>query len=228
MNLAIIPARKGSKRLPNKNLLDLAGKPLIKHTIDAALKSSVDDVVVSTDCEVIRNIAIKAGAKVLELRPDYLSNDVASTIDVLRFEMEKYESLVGPVDEITLLQPTSPLRNNIHIDEAINLFRSNDAEIVVSVCPNEHPADWNLSLGKGNLIDTTNLRNARRSQDYPTSYRLNGAIYCIGSSYLKETESILSSSKSYAYVMSPGTSVDIDTLFDFKVASLLLSDINKC
>jgi CMP-N,N'-diacetyllegionaminic acid synthase len=116
--LAIIPARGGSKRLPNKNILNLAGKPLIEWSIDAALKSKyIDKVVVSSDDENILKIA-KDKCDIIK-RPKELATDTASSIDVIKHVLDNLEK---KYDYIVLLQPTSPLRNEKHIDEAIEFL----------------------------------------------------------------------------------------------------------
>ena len=132
--LAIIPARGGSKRLPRKNVLDLCGKPLIAYTIEAALKSKyIDKVIVSSDDEEILNISSNFGADIIK-RPIDLANDTATTIDAIKHTIDNFENY----DYIVLLQPTSPLRNEKHIDEAIELLEKKKADAVVSVCEMEH------------------------------------------------------------------------------------------
>jgi len=116
--LAIIPARGGSKRLPRKNLLDLCGKPLIAWSIEAALKSKyISKVIVSSDEEEILNIAKEYKADFIK-RPDELASDTATTFDALKHTLENVEKY----DYVVLLQPTSPLRDEKHIDEAIELL----------------------------------------------------------------------------------------------------------
>jgi N-acylneuraminate cytidylyltransferase len=129
--LAIIPARGGSKRLPRKNILSIAGKPLIDWTIEAALSSEyVDEVYVSTDDQEIAGIASKHNISIPELRPRALSSDYASTQDVIFYTLENFGN---EADIIVILQPTSPLRVAEQIDGAIKLFEKNNAFSVVSV-----------------------------------------------------------------------------------------------
>ena len=123
LNIAIIPARGGSKRLPNKNKLPLAGKPLITWTIEAALESQLFDLVlVSTDSQDIANISANSGAIVPFLRPAELATDTATTNDVISHMVKWVESKYREVARVTLLQPTSPLRNANHIKEAMDLI----------------------------------------------------------------------------------------------------------
>jgi len=133
--LAIIPARGGSKRLPNKNILNLSGKPLIAWSIEAALKSEyIDDIVVTSDSDKILEIARNYDVITIK-RPYYLASDTANSIDVIKHVIENVD---GKYDYLVLLQPTSPLRNEKHIDEAIELLDIKKADAIISVCEMEH------------------------------------------------------------------------------------------
>ena len=173
--LVIIPARGGSKRLPRKNLLDLCGKPLIAWSIEAALKSKyISKVIVSSDDEEILNIAKEYKADFIK-RPDELASDTATTFDALKHTLENVEKY----DYVVLLQPTSPLRTEKHIDEAIELLKEKNADAIISVCEMEHSPLWSNTLDE-DLNMSNFLRDEvlnKRSQDLPKYYRLNGAIY---------------------------------------------------
>jgi len=115
-NLAVIPARSGSKGLKDKNIRKLHGKPLIAYTIEAAMQSGLfEDIVVSTDSERYARIATDYGANVPFLRPDELATDEASPWDVVRDVVVKYQELGKDFDTVALLQPTSPLRTSSDI-----------------------------------------------------------------------------------------------------------------
>lgn len=225
--LAIIPARGGSKRLPNKNTRCLNGKPLIAYSIEAALTSKyVDAVVVSTDSGEIRRIAEAAGAEAPFLRPDELASDTSGTLPVVAHAIEYYrQSLQKTFDIVLLLQPTSPLRTTVDIDCAAELFMTKSADAVISVCPAEHSPLWCNTL-PDDLSLTGFLPNSvlnRRSQDLPTYYRINGAIYlCVVERLLKE-QTFFICNNAYAYIMEQERSIDIDTLLDFQYCELLLS-----
>ena len=136
--LAIIPARGGSKRLPRKNLLDLCGKPLIAWSIESALKSKyISKVIVSSDDEEILQISLNFGATVIK-RPDELASDTATTFDAIEHTIKSLEKY----DYVVLLQPTSPLRDEKHIDKAIELLEEKDADAIISVCEVEHSPLW--------------------------------------------------------------------------------------
>jgi CMP-N-acetylneuraminic acid synthetase len=225
--LAIIPARAGSVRLPNKNILPLNGKPLIQWTIDAALKSKCTDVIVSTDSQNIADISLKSGADVPFLRPSELSGNTATTIDVLKFTVDKLASDFDKIyDIIILLQPTSPLRSFKHIDEAIDQYIDKEVSSLASVCLCEHSPLWTGPISENNSMNqfVTNLVN-KRSQDLPDFYRLNGAIYITNNENLKNNE-ILSSKSCSAYKMEQRYSIDIDNLLDFQIAETVNESIN--
>ena len=214
--LAIIPARGGSKRLPRKNLLDLCGKPLIAWSIEAALKSKyITKVIVSSDDEEILNIAKEYKADFIK-RPDELASDTATTFDALKHTLEN----VGKYDYVVLLQPTSPLRSEKHIDEAIELLEEKSADAIISVCEMEHSPLWSNTLDE--KLDMSNfLRDEvlnKRSQDLPKYYRLNGAIYICKTEELLENKGFFIKKNIYAYKMDKKNSVDIDEEIDFIIA----------
>lgn len=218
--LAIIPARGGSKRLPRKNVLDLCGKHLIAYTIEAALKSkNINKVIVSSDDEEILDISKKFGADILK-RPYELANDTATTFDAIKHTIDNFEKY----DYIVLLQPTSPLRNEKHIDEAIELLEKKKADAIVSVCEMEHSPLWSNTLpndGNMNNFLKDEILN-KRSQDLDKFYRLNGAIYICKTEKLIENKSFLLKDNIFAYIMNRENSVDIDEEIDFKIAEVLI------
>ncbi len=224
--LAIIPARKNSKRLPNKNCKIFHGKPLILWTIEYAKKSRfIDNIIVTTDDPKIINIAKNENIEYL-IRPEELATDRAKTTDVVLDLLFKIPSLP---DYIILLQPTSPLRDNIHIDGAIEYLNNKNADAVISVCENEHNPLWSNILPEDlSLINFLNpdIKN-KRSQDLPKYYRLNGAIYICKTSSFIEVKTFFLSSNIYAFVMDKYSSVDIDDQFDFYFAEFIYDKIKN-
>jgi CMP-N,N'-diacetyllegionaminic acid synthase len=220
--LAIIPARGGSKRLPRKNVLDLNGKPLIAYSIEAGLKSKyIDKVIVTSDDDEILTISERYGADTIK-RPDELASDTATTFDAIKHAMENCERY----DYIILLQPTSPLRNEKHIDEAIELLESKNADAVVSVCEMDHSPLWsntlNDSLSMSDFLKDEVVN--KRSQDLEKYYRLNGAIYiCNIKKFLKE-ESFFLKDNVFAYKMDRKKSIDIDEKIDFEITKIMLRE----
>lgn len=223
--LAIIPARGGSKRLPRKNVLDLCGKPLIAYTIEAGLKSKyINKVIVSSDDEEILEISKKCGADILK-RPLELSSDTATTFDAIKHTIES----VDKYDYIILLQPTSPLRDSKHIDEAIELLSEKNAHAVVSVCEMDHSPLWSNTLDD-NLSMEGFLRDEvlnKRSQDLEKYYRLNGAIYICKTEELLKGKSFFIKENIFAYKMDRKKSIDIDEILDFLIVSELIKEDRK-
>ncbi len=224
--LAIIPARGGSKRLPGKNILDLAGKPLIAWTIEAALESNyIDRVIVSTDDEEIAVISKKYGADLPFIRPDILATDKATSVDVVLHTIEKIEGFGEKYDYIILLQPTSPLRCAKNIDESIELLQAKKCDSVISVCKSEHNPLWcNLIPEDGNLTNflDDNILN-KRSQDLEQYYRLNGAIYLCNIARFQKEKTFFLKKKCLAYKMKEEESVDVDNKIDFQLAEVIVN-----
>jgi len=217
--LTIIPARGGSKRLPRKNVLDLAGKPLIAWTIEAGLKSKyIDKIVVTSDDDEILEISKKFGAEIIK-RPDELASDTATTFDAIKHAIDNLEAY----DYIVLLQPTSPLRNTDHIDEAIELLMAKESDAVVSVCEMDHSPLWSNTLPPdGNMCGfiKDEIKN-KRSQDLEKYYRLNGAIYICKTDKLLDEKSFMLKDDIFAYEMDRKSSVDIDTFIHLKLAEVI-------
>ena len=225
--LAVIPARSGSKGLPNKNILNCAGKPLIQWTIEAALgASNVTEVLVTTDSMEIQNIAKQAGAWSPFLRDEKLSGDESSIVDVVKDAIFRVDGLKDAFDLVLLLQPTSPLRTSEHIDEAIEYFlnqRKSNKDTLVSVMEIEQKVLWTQGINsKGYMYSHFNidLTNPRR-QDLSNCYSPNGAIYL---------SPILDFSGFYGehtipFIMQQEASIDVDYKSDLDLVSALLSNL---
>ena len=225
--LAVIPARGGSKRLPRKNVLDLAGKPLIAWTIQEALNCKyIDQVIVSTDDKEISDISKEYGADVPFFRPRELATDEAKTVDVVLHLLDELEKVGERYDYIILLQPTSPLRTAQNIDESVELLQMKNSDAVISVCESEHPPLWcNVlpdDMSMDNFLDES-VKN-KRSQDLSKQYRINGAIYISSVKKLKKENSFFLSNNCIAYIMKQNVSIDIDTIDDFDFALLRISN----
>ncbi len=222
-NLCIIPARSGSKGLPDKNIKYLYGKPLIAYTIEAAQKSGIfDEIMVSTDSQKYADISLKFGASVPFLRPNDLSSDKASSWSVVKHVVEQYASKGVEFDNIVLLQPTSPLRGADDIKKAFDYFVSKKANYVASVCEMEHSPLWaNVLPEDCSLSNFINANNAARRQSLQTFYRLNGAIYIINREFLLNNDNFFVDN-SYAYIMDKRKSVDIDDEYDFFMAECIM------
>lgn len=222
--LALILARGGSKRLPNKNIKLLGGQPLINWSINFAKKLPyVVDILVSTDSVEIAEVSICAGANVPWLRPKELSMDTTSSVDSALHAVNWYENTHDKVDGILLLQPTSPFRNLELAISGLNLFIK-DLIPVVSVAPSkEHPL-WTLK-NKGMYLEPffKNHGFGRRSQDLPVSYIVNGSIYIITPQQLRDEKTFVPTLVTPLVCYSDFENIDIDTKDDFAAAKYMLT-----
>ena len=217
--LGLIPARGGSKSIVNKNMVDLGGSPLIKWTIDAASKSSLSRVVVTTENKEIADACRSFGAEVPFVRPDSLASDDAQSIDVV---LHALDALDEKFDAVMLLQPTSPFRT--HDDINLALTMNHDGSSVISVVPVDgmHPARMKF-IENGFLVDpqfVEEVENMPR-QNLRPMYIRNGAIYLTTVSDLNNRT--FKGSKSRALVMSKERSLNIDSEFDLLIARAMVS-----
>lgn len=222
-NLAIIPARGGSKGLKDKNIKLLCGKPLLAYTIEAALDSGVfDEVMVSTDSEKYAEIAIEHGAKVPFLRSEENSKDTASSWDTALEVLKFYKQQNKDFDRICLLQPTSPMRDKKDIQGAYMELCELGAKAVVSVCEVEHaPAICNVLPENKDMEGFISMTSNKRRQDIEKFYRINGAIYFVDVDFILEN-TFLYRKGCYGYMMEQSHSIDIDTELDFLIAESIM------
>ncbi|WP_428909828.1 cytidylyltransferase domain-containing protein [Niallia sp. Krafla_26] len=225
--LAVIPARGGSKGIPNKNIIDINGKPLIQYSIDAAKKSKyIDRIVVSTDSVKIADIAKKSGADVPMLRPPHLASDQAKTIDVLTHMVDELRKVGEVYDYLVLLQPTQPLRQSFHIDEAVELITSRGARSLVSISlVNTHPVLMRTKSPDGTLKNILTLNSTMRRQEFPDYYYVNGSIYINILDDLFDSNTSLNDNE-LGYVMEKKYDIDIDEPIDLEMAKIKLGYIN--
>ena len=223
--IAIIPARSGSKGLPNKNILMLGNKPLIAYTIEAALKSKMfERVIVSTDSLEYKYIAEKFGAEVF-MRSEELSNDKASSFVVIEDVLKKIGT---PVDYFVLLQVTSPFRTENHIRESIEVFENGISEydFLISMQKSDKASSLIKPIYNSGTLEEYNIDYSNYSRQKYDEYHPNGAIY-IGKikEYLEQKHFFGKRSK--AYFMNKEDSVDIDDSLDFEIAITILNKKNK-
>tara|TARA_B110000467_G_C18292063_1_gene465480 strand:+ start:832 stop:1500 length:669 start_codon:yes stop_codon:yes gene_type:complete len=211
--LVIIPARGGSKRLPRKNIKELAGKPLLTYSIEYAQQQIEGDVLVSTDDEEIAQIARKHGAEV-QLRPAELAMDDTPTIDVLKQLLSTVEK---EYDFVVLLQPTNPLRPETLFQEAWTLLQKEGGRSLLTVSLNQH------KLGKINCnrFQPYTYQFGQRSQDLDPLYYENGLLYIATVSLVKS--GVLMDENSIAMPIDhPYATVDIDDEMDWQWAEFLM------
>lgn len=223
-NIAIIPARSGSKGLKDKNIKLLRGIPLLGYSVAAAQKSGFfDEVMVSTDSVAYAEIAQKCGAAVPFLRSTELGSDSAGSWAVVREVLKNYENLEMQFDTVCLLQPTSPLRTAEDIVGAYALLEEKQANAVTSVCLVDHSPLWSMVLPEDQSLRKfrQSILSNRQRQQLDTYYRLNGAIYIRKLEY-GDSGIVIMEEPEYAYVMERSNSVDIDTLEDFQLAEFII------
>lgn len=214
-NLVIIPARGGSKRLPNKNIKLLNGIPLIAHSIKFAQENDIEKIIVSTDDEKIKKIAIQYGAEVI-LRPKELAIDTSPTIDTLKHVLE---SISEDFDTIILLQPTNPLRPKNLLEDALKIMKEQNYDSLMSVSRN-HQKFGKISKNK---FLPFNYEFGQRSQDLEPLFFENGLLYITNSESILNGE-ILAGNNFPLIVNHPYSQVDIDTEEDFKFAEYILEN----
>lgn len=218
----IVPARGGSKRLPGKNLKLFCGKPLIDLTILAAIESkSIDRVFLSTDSREI----VASCEKFLELEVPYLrdrdlAKDETNSTEVIIDFFKKFDVLPR---YFFLLQPTSPLRSVLDIDQSFELLRKNCLKSVVGVTRLDYPVAWISSLKKGNTMEGFVERLEDEKLASLDHYRINGAIYLLDTLYFLEKKKFLTKD-SVAFVMPKNRSIDIDYEIDFLMAEVIYKE----
>ena len=222
--LILIPARGGSKGIPQKNIKQLAGKPLIYYAIDAARAlSDDDDICVSTDSTDIINCVEEYGLKVPFKRPEELATDKSGSNGVMLHAIDYYEQRGKEFDVVIYLQPTSPFRKSEHIKEALALY-NDDTDMVVSVVVAKSNPYYTLFEDDENgFLKKSKEGNFLTRQECPEVYEYNGAIYIMNKQKLKEG-GYSSLKKIKKYVMDENHSVDLDTPIDWIMAETMLSN----
>ena len=221
--LAIVPARSGSKGIPDKNIRDFCGKPLMFWTIQAALKTNyIDRVVLSSDSEKYLSLARGTSECSTILRPASISGDDSSSEELVLHCLEHCPDF----DWFVLLQPTSPLRTDWHIDKCFELLSKSSFDGAVSVSSAPFKPNHTFSIDQGSnslrpLLDWESLHLPR--QKLNKYYLLNGAIYICNSERFKENRKLIGPF-SLPFIMDESEAVDIDSYEDFYRAEELFSE----
>lgn len=218
--LAVVTARGGSKGLPGKNIKDLNGKPLIAWTIGQVNSSElIDDVIVSTDSPEIAKVSESYGASVPELRPDYLSTDTASSMDVLEYIIKNEEGKGRSYDYVLLLEPTSPLRKRGDLDNMIRLAGDNpdrDGVISVGKVQLEHPMIVKKISDKGVIVPYIEEKSGvYQRQQHDEALFPYGVGYLIKVSIFKEKHTLYTSNI-LPYYIERWQNYEIDDIYDFR------------
>ncbi|OHV78463.1 cytidylyltransferase domain-containing protein [Ensifer sp. LCM 4579] len=209
--IALIPARAGSKGLPGKNIRDLCGKPLYRHSVDAAIEAGISKIYISTDIEEIFSHSLPNGVSVVR-RPLEFAQDTTTMAEVL---LEFLDTTHRGGATVVLLQPTSPLRRPDHIQAGLRLFSTGDCSLVMSVCEaNSGVLKWGQVAGdRFQTLSDPRFCFANR-QYLPPVYRPNGALYVFDADTFR-TNRDFSAASIKVVQMSKEESLDVDTLDDF-------------
>lgn len=229
--VAIIPARAGSKRLPSKNTRMLNGRPMIEWTILAAIEANCfDTIVVTSDDPNVWHIAADHKVVLIKRDPELAGDDIhldvviGDVVQKLGLNRTCTSDGCNELDDvvITLLQPTSPLRTAAQIGAAQGAFLDSGATTLISVCELEKPLNWTCSISDGELIPIYSFKHMNNKM--PPAFRPNGAIYILYLEHLLDTNgSFADEEGTMAFIMSRRSSVDVDTWDDFIIASAFLS-----
>jgi len=218
--ICVIPARGGSKRIPNKNLLLLGGKPLIVHSIEHARQSKlIKRIIVSTDDPEIARISKKCGAEVLK-RPKRISGARATSESAIKHVIERLESSGYSPDLIVFLQCTSPVRNPNDIDNAIKKLYKDKADSLFSACRNDR-FFWRRTSDGVEPINY-DYRKRMRDQDHPEEYEENGSIFVFKTEILKKYNNRMGG-KIEIYKMDYWSSFQVDTIEDVRLIDWILN-----
>jgi CMP-N-acetylneuraminic acid synthetase len=227
--LALVPARGGSKRVPGKNTRLLGGKPLLLWTLESARGiRGICDILVSTDSLEISDLAKSSGALVPWFRPAELATDTSSTVEVAIHALDWYEKEFGAIDGLLILQPTSPFRKREWIEQAIALFMADSKLSVISVSPTHAHPLWTMRMKGDHCVPYFSENGLQlRSQDLPTAYVPNGAIYLCAPASLRNEKKAILDRNIPLIINSSLDSMDIDTEEDFFWAECYLERGNR-
>lgn len=226
--LAIIPARGGSKGVSRKNIIDIKGKPLICYSIETGLAAKrvgiIKELVVSTDDEEIAEISRRAGASVPFLRPEYLSNDTAKSVDVMIHAFEFYKAKGEVFDTILLLQPTTPLRTVDDIRNSLDIYQKQNVSSLISCYKEEYICDLVSYHKRGDMAIALNSGHNKggRRQELEDLYVRNGAIYITSVDQMIKNHRVFDDVPAI-YVMPKDRSVNIDCMDDVEMLRWKLS-----
>lgn len=219
-SVAIITARGGSKRIPRKNIKNFCGQPIIKYSIDAALKAGCfDEVMVSTDDEEIAEIARKFGAKVPFVRSQKNSDDYSTTADVIKEVILEYQKLGQDYKYLCCIYPTAPFVTSNLLSNSIKKLIETDADCVLPIVKYSYPIQRSLKIENGKAVMNWPENYLKRSQDLEPIYHDSGQFYSMKSSSLLEQMVLFA--KNTIPVIIPETEVqDIDNEEDWKIAEI--------
>lgn len=230
--LALVPARSGSKGVPDKNIRVLCGHPMLSYPIETAIGSKyVDRVILSTDSEVYAEIGRQYGAEVPFLRPQSLANDFASSIDVILHAVDFCANEGDLYDYILLLEPTSPLTESADVDRALEVLINNQVGakslVGVTLLESQHPA-FTVKIEDERLkpYNADSFSHLPRRQDIEELYALDGSLYCSDIEKLREARSFCHDS-TLPFVMPKYKSYEVDDIADFYAIEAMLNNMDS-
>ena len=220
MKIAVILARGGSKRIPNKNIKDFLGRPIISYPINIALKSNLfDGVYVSSDSKQIKDIANKFGAKTPFTRSRENSNDLATTSDALLEFISKFSNKIGKIKYLTCIYPCSPFITVDLLKKSLKIIQKKDVDTVLPIVEFSHPIDRSLSISDNNKIKFSENLITKRTQDFSSNFHDAGMFYTINVGKFIKNKKILTNN-SEAIIIDKNMSQDIDNPSDWKLAEI--------
>jgi CMP-N,N'-diacetyllegionaminic acid synthase len=226
--LGLIPARKGSKGIPNKNLVLLAGKPLIQHTIESALQSNlINTIHLTSDSNEIMDFAKSHNIDAPYKRPIEISSDTSSAIDVIVYHINWVKENLGQsIENIVYLQPTSPIRSKKLIDNSIIEFERLKSKSLVAICEcSQHPYET-VMLKDNKMWTLPRDKEYIRRQDYPASYFISGGLYIFNCAFFLKNKKLIDQNTNYI-ITSKEEGIDIDDYLDLKIAETIINTISK-
>jgi|APSaa5957512535_1039671.scaffolds.fasta_scaffold02424_5 CMP-N,N'-diacetyllegionaminic acid synthase len=226
--LCLMLARGGSKGVPGKNIKLLNGKPLIYYTIKAVQKAGIyDRFMLSTDDPQIAEVARGYDVDVPFIRPTSLAGDTASAVDAIEHALKWLEAQGETYDYVQYIFPTAPLRTCEDLLGGLDTLVSSDADMVISVCKTDHPAQWMNVLPPDNSLQDFVKKEYRQknNQTLPATYRINGSIY-VGKWEIFYNKLDWLEQDTVAHIMPRKRSIDIDLPLDFKLAEVIMKE--KC
>lgn len=218
--LAIITARGGSKRIPQKNIKEFCGKPILAYSIEAALATGVfDTVMVSTDSEEIAEVAKKYGAEIPFYRSPETSNDFAVTSQVIAEVLEEYGKLGKRYDQVCCIYPTAPFVTAVRLREAVELLTQREADSVLPVVKFSFPPQRGVVEEGGYINYIYPEHRNTRSQDLQPQYHDAGQFYCLNSDSFAAQKTLVME-KTVPLILSELEVQDIDTIEDWEMAEI--------
>jgi N-acylneuraminate cytidylyltransferase len=226
-NIAVITARGGSKRILKKNIKEFMGIPMIQYAIKACFKSDLfDEVIVSTDCPEIAQIARQLGVNVPFMRSEKASDDFATTYDVLEEVILEYKKLGENFENLCCIYPCVPFLKEQTLKNAFEQMIENQNEALIPVCKYSAPIEWAMKIENNTLVPNDREAQNMRSQDIKPKYFDAGMFYYIQTEVLLKEKTLVPSNTG-AYVIDESQCQDIDTPEDWTLAEMKYRLLNE-